>query len=279
MRCRFCFAGFKDIRTILPEGHLTRQEALIVVTLLADAGFQKITFAGGEPLLCPWLPDLVRTAKTEGMTTSIVTNASLLTDEILLQLRPHLDWLALSIDSLNQRTLETIGRTTAGRALPADRYIDRCHQIVAAGIRLKVNTVVTRANWLEDLSEFIVLVRPLRWKIMQALPIHDQNSGAIDALLVTPAQFYSFIDRHRHVGAHGVTLVPESNDDMTGSYAMIDPAGRFYDNVNGTYTYSGPILVLGVHRAIAEVRINAQKFLARGGRYDWNPRPDLAVTT
>ena len=41
---------------------------------LATAGFDKMNFVGGEPILCPWLPDLIRRAKELELTTSIVTN-------------------------------------------------------------------------------------------------------------------------------------------------------------------------------------------------------------
>ncbi|QQR95242.1 MAG: radical SAM protein [Bacteroidota bacterium] len=84
MRCKFCFATFQDVkRSILPKGHLPKEQAVQVVQQLADFGFQKITFAGGEPTLCKWLPDLIATAKGSGMTTMIVSNGSRLTDEFL----------------------------------------------------------------------------------------------------------------------------------------------------------------------------------------------------
>ena len=40
--------------------------------------------------------------------------------------------------------------------------------------------------------------------------------------------------------------MPESNELMRGSYVMVDPAGRFFDNVEGGHTYSRPILEVGV---------------------------------
>ena len=60
MRCKFCFATFQDIEPqFLPKGHLGREDCILVVESLSGAGFQKINFAGGEPTLCPWLPDLI----------------------------------------------------------------------------------------------------------------------------------------------------------------------------------------------------------------------------
>ncbi|MGK0362437.1 MAG: radical S-adenosyl methionine domain-containing protein 2, partial [Bradymonadia bacterium] len=59
MRCRGCFATFHDVvRDGLPKGILPREQTLAVTHALAGA-FEKITFAGGEPTLCPWLLDLV----------------------------------------------------------------------------------------------------------------------------------------------------------------------------------------------------------------------------
>ena len=61
MRCDFCFATFLDIEPkALPKGHLGCQGSLAIVESLAQAGFRKLNFAGGEPTLCPWLPDLIR---------------------------------------------------------------------------------------------------------------------------------------------------------------------------------------------------------------------------
>ncbi|MBI4821777.1 MAG: 4Fe-4S cluster-binding domain-containing protein [Deltaproteobacteria bacterium] len=80
MRCKGCFAVFQDVKsTVLPRGHLRREEALRVVERLA-AAFDKITFVGGEPTLCPWLPELVSLAKRRARTTMIVTNGSRLTN-------------------------------------------------------------------------------------------------------------------------------------------------------------------------------------------------------
>ena len=73
------------------------------------------------------------------------------------------------------------------------------------------------------------------------LPVRGQNDGLVDDLVVTNEEFASYVSRNRYVEALGVVLVPESNDLMTGSYVMVDPAGRFFDNVSGTHAYSRPI--------------------------------------
>ncbi|MCG5211957.1 hypothetical protein [Streptosporangium sp. KLBMP 9127] len=62
-------------------------------------------------------------------------------------------------------------------------------------------------------------------------------------------------------------IIPEDNEAMTGSYAMVDPAGRFFDALGHGYTYSDSILQVGVGEAISQITINRKKFLARGGLY------------
>jgi len=66
-----------------------------------------------------------------------------------------------------------------------------------------------------------------------------------------------------------IDLVPEQNELMRGSYVMIDPAGRFFDNASGMHHYSKPILEVGVKEAYNEVTISNEKFRQRGGLYNW----------
>jgi len=270
MRCKFCFAGFKDVRqSILPKGHLPRVQAIHVVQQLADLGFEKITFAGGEPTLCSWLPDLIATAKQAGLTTMIVSNGSKLTDKFLQENKPHLDWIAISVDSLNAESNIATGRAISGHtSLHSDYYYSLADRIKQHDYGFKVNTVVSRLNFNEIMSEFIRYSKPKRWKIFQVLPIVGQNDLHIDNFKITDAQFESFISNHSHL--HDITtLVPESNKQMKGSYAMVDPAGRFYDNSTGTHNYSKPILEVGASEAIQQVNYDFVKFISRGGKYDW----------
>ncbi len=92
MKCNFCFATFQDILTsVLPKGHLGREDSLRLVDCLGGAGFSEINFAGGEPTLCPWLDELIRAAKEMGLVTSLVTNGTRITPGWLERLEGALD--------------------------------------------------------------------------------------------------------------------------------------------------------------------------------------------
>jgi len=270
MRCQFCFATFQDVKkSILPKGHLSREQAIEVVRQLATFGFEKITFAGGEPTLCNWLPELIITAKNAGLTTMIVTNGTNLTDAFLKANQSHLDWITLSVDSLSDDINIETGRAILGKK-PIDKatYFELVDKIKYYGYRLKINTVVSSKNKQENMAEFIEYASPYRWKIFQVLSIAGQNNLEVNSLEISLDEFEQFVNRHKSI-MNNVAIVPESNDQMKGSYAMVDPAGRFFDNSSGTYIYSKPILSVGCETAISGMNYNIEKFQERGGLYDW----------
>jgi len=267
MRCKFCFATFQDVKKqILPKGHLPKNKAIELINLLGKYGFEKITFAGGESTLCPWLPELIEVAKAHKMTTMLVTNGTKLTDVYLQKLQQNLDWIALSIDSLSDEVNQHSGRAVTGKkVLTESDYLELIHKIKTFSFGFKINTVVHALNYKEDMTHFINNVKPKRWKVLQVLPVRGQNTNKVDPFLISSVRFKKYVNRHREIDV----LVPEYNNDIKGSYVMIDPAGRFFDNVDSDYKYSKKILDVGVVDAYHQMRYCNNKFKNRGGVYDW----------
>jgi radical S-adenosyl methionine domain-containing protein 2 len=249
---------------------LPKEECLALVSELAEAGFEKINFAGGEPTLCPWLPNLIRRAKEHRLVTSIVTNGSAITDEWLDDLNGSLDWIALSIDTVDPDKQLRLGRALRGtHPITEKEYLHIISAIKRHEIRLKINTVVTSITWQEDFTRFIRLTKPERWKLLQVLPIKGQNDEHIADFIITAEQFEAYVQRNCIVEDDEIIVVPENNEAMTESYIMVDPAGRFYDNVQGSYKYNDPILKVGVKEALKQVSIDPERFRKRGGNYEW----------
>lgn len=270
--CRHCFATFDDdpklraIKTGLPT-----EKCIELIRLLRYAGVRKLTFAGGEPTLCPHLPDLVCFARSLGMTTSLVTNGARL-PRVLDAAPGSLDWVALSVDSSDENTNARLGRrprSSNGAPCHVKRSLELSELLHERRIGIKLNTVVTSLSWREDMSDFVRRIRPERWKIFQVLPVIGQQAGPIDDLLISADQFKLFVDRHLPLEQEGIKLVPETNEDMTNSYVMIDPIGRFFSIAEGRYCYSEPILDVGVECAFAQTRFEFQKYHGRGGEYGW----------
>lgn len=266
LRCSFCYAVFDDdpsLQTV--RGGLTEPDARRVVEMLRPVGVEKLTFVGGEPTLCPHLPALLRQSRDLGFVNTLVTNGFRLA-RLLDEVPDCIDWVGLSVDSADESTQATLGRGRGDHVAKSIEHFRRLHE---RRIRVKLNTVVTSLNWRENMTDFVLRTRPERWKVFQVLPIEGQNTGKVERLLISSDQFQAFVDRHRVVSTHGITVAAESNEDMTGSYAMIDPLGRFFSNVGGRYVYSPPILEVGVAAAFSAVAFDPGRFDARGGRYDW----------
>lgn len=274
-RCKGCYATFDDdpsVRGVM----LPREQMFAIVEAIAAAPLpfgktaRKLTFAGGEPTLCPWLPELIAHAKACGLVTMVVTNGSRCTPEYLRRVAPVLDWLTVSIDSLDAETNHAIGRhDSKGLPLSADAYGQILAEAAMLRLRTKINTVVNRINHREDMSGFIADSGIARWKVLQVMAVEGQNDAHMDLLSVTRAEFDAYVARHHRVAEAGIRVVPEPVTSIRGSYAMIDPQGRFFDSSAGHHTYSTPILNSGIEAAFAQVSFDRVAFEQRGGSYDF----------
>ncbi len=267
MRCKFCFATFTDLNVV--KHNFERSKTII--TKLANAGFEKINFAGGEPTLVKELPQLLAHAKSLGMTTTIVSNGSMLSlNSRFNDIAANVDWIALSIDSLNDETNINSGRAINGKTvLTIQFYLDIISRIKKAGIKLKINTVVSKFNNVENMREFISTTQPDRWKILQAMPVEGQNCTNDGLFQITTTEFDEFLNRHTGLIAPS-SFVPEYVDDIKGSYVMVSPEGTFFDSSIGKHFYSEPILEVGVTKALSQVHVDFNKFIKRGGIYQWS---------
>jgi radical S-adenosyl methionine domain-containing protein 2 len=271
MRCGFCFATYEDTAKQLPRGHLPRESLLRLIEALASHGAKKLTFVGGEPTLCPWLGELITHAKQRGMTTMMVSNGWRLRDPDYMrsELR-DLDWLTLSVDSIDFEHNLRSGRAHQGkRTMSAQDLLLIGANASKLSMRLKLNTVVHAHNLDEDLSCFVAALGPSRWKLFQVLPVVGQNDARIDEFEIDTEGFKAYVERHAWLEKLGVTLVAEDNADMRGTYAMIDPRGCFFDTVEGRHRYSEPILEVGVVQAWSTVGFSNERFVERGGVYDF----------
>lgn len=222
----------------------------------------RLNFAGGEPLLHgKQLPDLIRFASELGFSTSLITNGSRLSADLLAEIAPHMSWLGLSLDSANDQANREIGRVDRrGELLDlaelSENIVAEVHKNPA--LKLKINTVVNALNVDEDFTGLISRLSPSKWKILRMLPVVNQN------LAVSNVAFRAFVARHR---AFRDVYRVEDNDEMLESYIMIDPLGRFYQNgedtLNNGYQYSPEILNAGAAEAFLDMRFSAERYAAR----------------
>lgn len=257
MRCKFCYATFEDLHVV---SQLSKYDAFKILDKLKEAGLQKITFAGGEPLLYRWIYEVIVYSKSIGLTTSIITNGSLLTDDVIENFTGLLDWIGLSVDSLKHETNVRIGRVYKRNP----NYYDLVTKIKKNGFKLKINTVVNRFNENESMQDFVETANPKRWKIFDTLKVEGQNESQFEEIRSSSLGFQNFISRHNH---H--SMVVEDNQAMTGSYLLIDPQGRLFENSKGKHTYSSPLQYTDIDKCLSEINLNRNMFIKRGGIYEW----------
>jgi len=266
MKCKFCYATFLDIT----EVKIDLQKSKAIIQALANHGFEKITFAGGEPTLVKGLEELLKYAQDLGLITCLVTNGSrLLEASVREKLFPYVDWLTLSIDSVNDEINIKSGRTMKGRRPPTkEDYLFIIQEAKKTSMRVKINTVVSQWNKEEDLSSFLLESQPERWKILQAMSVKGQNSTHLGEFEISNEEFQRFISRHQQLSKF-IDLVPEEEELIRGSYIMIGPDGKFFDSTKGFHQYSQPILEVGIIKALEQVSVDSTKFMKRGGLYDF----------
>ncbi|KAI4144102.1 MAG: hypothetical protein L6R39_004318 [Caloplaca ligustica] len=260
--CGFCFHTAKT-SYILPK-----EDAKRGIKLLAEAGMRKINFAGGEPFLYPsFLGELVRYCKEDLHleSISIVTNGSLVKERWLEAYAKYLDIVAVSCDSFDESTNMLIGR---GKGTHLEKFVNLSQLCRKHNVKFKVNTVVCRYNFNEDMNAGIERVAPFRWKCFQVLVVPGENDSSTtlrnaQRFVISNDEYQSFCDRHNHQKS----LVPESNAVMKSSYLILDEYMCFLNK--GVKGPTKSILEVGVPAVMDDVYWDDESFTKRGGEYDW----------
>ncbi|KAF1977951.1 radical SAM enzyme [Bimuria novae-zelandiae CBS 107.79] len=271
--CGFCF------HTELSSHHEKLPNAFTALRLLKEAGMEKVNFAGGEPFLYPkHLGKMCKFAKEELKleSVSIVSNGTKVTEKWLREYGVYVDILAVSCDSFIAATNEKIGRKDRGNGKAFDnmkqlfQVRDWCAEL---GIKFKLNTVVCKLNWEEDMVESLKALAPSRWKVFQVLVVAGENEN--DERLrnarnftITDEEFKHFCDKHKSIP----NFVPEDNAHMAASYLILDEYLRFLDAGVSKEKTSGSIVEIGVQRALKQINWDETKFVAKGGLYDWSKK-------
>ncbi|MAC84449.1 MAG: radical SAM protein [Arcobacter sp.] len=264
-KCYYCFAKYE--KSERKEIHYSKKEIEVLLNKVHktfNSNYKdcdiRLNIAGGEPTLSKNLNFIIETAYKIGFKVSIITNSSVLTTKFITSNAKYLSIFAISIDSIKRDNNLKIGRVQKETSLKISQVFRNIElfRSFSKDIKIKINTVVNKYNYNEYLGDFISLIKPDKWKVFQALSI---NSNEIHC---SNSQYKIFLQKHKKLN---ISTFTESNDEMTDSYIMIDPHGRFYQNTNGSYIYSKSILDITENEIMKCINVDMSK---HHNRYEEN---------
>jgi MoaA/NifB/PqqE/SkfB family radical SAM enzyme len=169
MSCAWCYVPFGGPRP--DPGYCWR-----IVERVAEIGFQVITFGGGDPMMYPFLPDIVSAAKSRGLFVHIDTNGIGLrcSAKSMRFLESQVDLIGLPLDGPDAATHNRM------RSSPAhfDLLMAKLEWLSAIANKMKINTIVTAENGraVIDMLTLVGQIAPARWSLYQYWPL---STGAL----------------------------------------------------------------------------------------------------
>ena len=253
-KCAYCFAKFHV------QNELKINDWFHIVDQIKDyfdsnaIKNARINLAGGEPLLLEYLDRLIDYIHSLNIKVSIITNASLLSKDKIDRWANKIDILGISIDSLKHETNLAIGRDYNGRTLQINNLIELLLSAKTKGIKLKVNTVISKFNIKEDIIELYENVSFNRIKILQ-MRINKQCNEAASDLSISDQEFIDYSEKF-----NDNNIIFESESDMGSSYIFIDPRGNMISNENHTHKKIGSVLKEDIETLISRAKIDQNRF-------------------
>ncbi len=266
--CNYCFAKWDKQKNELMNDEnsvsklmdeIQKLPAILNGKYLTEFESIRLNLVGGETFLnIRKVTRIIHQAKQRKFSLSAITNGSRLNNELVTLIANDFNSIGFSVDSLDSPTNIKIGRTEKSGVMDTDKVLKDISLIkeLNPSIDIKINTVVSSLNQTEDLSAFIDQAAPNKWKVFKVLPVITRENE------VSQDDFIEFLERHSKFEN---IISSEDNDEMTDSYLMIDPIGRFFQNsiLGSGYSYSTPIVNTGIEEALNEINFDPEKFHGR----------------
>lgn len=225
--CKCCFVE-KNFRILSLEN--TKKVIDKIASYFATRGITdgRINIAGGEPMTCPYIQEIIDYIISKNIRVSIITNGYKLTEEFINHNKGKIEQIGISIDSINPETNLLLGRCAGEQTFPYDRLVKICKCIKDNGIVLKINIVVSKINLNEDIIPLLEDVKPNRFKILQMLP----TTEFAKKYAISNEEFNNYLAKYKNY-----KFVPETFEKISNAYVIIDSEGRLSTNNLHQETY------------------------------------------
>jgi cyclic pyranopterin phosphate synthase len=177
---------FLDRKELLDFEEITR-----VARAAVSLGVHKLRLTGGEPLIRRGIEDLVAMLSELDAEVTLTTNASLLPRKAQALKDAGLDRITVSLDSMDDATFRAMNDVD----FPVERVLDGIEAAHAAGLPVKVNSVIKRGV---NENEVVALARHFRdtphiLRFIEYMDVGATNGWRMDDV-VSAAEIVKLID-------------------------------------------------------------------------------------
>ncbi len=185
LRCTYCMA---ERMQFLPKPELlTIEELDQVSSAFIRRGVQKIRITGGEPLVRRGMPELIKRLGgylgngLEELT--LTTNGTLLEQFADLLVENGVKRINVSLDSLDPAGFEAI--TRRGKL---DKVLAGIDAALAAGLKIKINTVAMKHDNLAEIPDMIAWAhgKGMDLTLIEVMPLGETGEDRVDQYIPLP---------------------------------------------------------------------------------------------
>ncbi|MCE5223269.1 radical SAM protein [bacterium] len=163
LRCKHCRSvDYYDGKKGEAITDLTKEEVFRVMDDISKNGVNRIHFLGGEPFIREDLLEIIRYGNSKGIISSVNTNGTLLTPEIIDEImRSKVYLLTFSLDGASKETNDFIrGEGVFEKVCNNIRLVDKTRKQKKQFLRIITSPVITKVNHHEA-ENFVYLAKEL----------------------------------------------------------------------------------------------------------------------
>lgn len=209
LKCPYCYnqdhryeliqlTGKRDEQVMGRRIEGTKEDFFRVIDEAAALGFTQVKITGGEALLNKNAIEIAARAKSHGLFVNLLTNATLITEDIAGRIGKAVDTVSISMDSADPKEHDAVrGQGTHAKVLRAIETLRK-----AGMSRIHLNSVVTPVN-MNSVGEFLdYAYNDLKVREVtiagSTMEVDDPNArwGAAEYTL-TGAQFKHVVEQER----------------------------------------------------------------------------------
>lgn len=195
LQCVYCYRESSPHLPVLHDAGRFREMFEYVKPFTAPG--MEVTFSGGEPLMHPGFREVVEGSLAQGYSNVLLTNATLMTDELADFVSERFRFVKISLDGPNEEThSRTRGKGNFARVLKGIR------RLAERGIRVKVQVTFMKST-LPYLNEIKEALPDLPNVNLVYTPLLPMGRGAgMDEEAIDNDTFYDFARDRRSVAKY-----------------------------------------------------------------------------